>query len=975
MSSHLLKAIDFHTRARRVRRMRAATVIAFALVVHTAAAEALDFPVAYVRCERTTEPFTVDGVQYRYGDVADTLPDVVNFFGDFNAPCDLMLLEPGGKERVLYDCSSRSSDASACAALDPAVSFDGKKIAFSVFEGSLEHPSAIIDKSKVDLPTRYLRSTHAQLHIVDVQTGEDRAIPQPPGVYDSGPAWLSNGRIAFTSTRANQFRTLVSVAGNMSGPHERITQIHTMDPDGRNVTRVSEHSLSGDQHPLQLRDGRVAFSSWQLFGALPFRKDNGTPGGFGTIPNMFHIYTQHPDGAAMSALYGQHIQDKSRKGPSHKAAHFLGQSTDGRVWTTDYYRRNNNGLGLVVGFTPLQGEQEGFGPDEHPDPKDIYRPRDSELLAEWANNGDVIAKAMPGGPMRVPEYADPLQRKGKIGHPSGAPGNRLLLTWGKGIAFNLQGKPAGRRIEALMKDGLDIPANDAGVYITSRIPSRHPSDLVRVVDSRKWHEFMARAVVPYREIFGVDTPAVLSPAYSATRESPALSAGTPFGLLGAASITYRETRSVKGHPFMGKFQWALQGTDTADYSDDELCGIRILVVQPNQNGDEDRMTVPAGERVAVLGEFPVRNYSGGKPVLDARGLPDTSFLVRFPANTPYLMQGIDCEGRTLNTDQTWQDLKPGEKKVCGGCHVHGKPGMDFDKTYAARDDYPVVKLGEGVVPLLDGGAGASVKREQVAGWGRTYEFQRDVFPILQRRCASCHGGSAPAAGLALDRPGTDPGSTYFCLVRDRTQECVPPQRQYRTDNARKPTWLERPQLTRYLRFMNARGSLLYWKAANRRLDGRTDAQYGPQSGPEWNDIDFGPDHPTDITPQELGILSRWIDTGTASGAGVYADTTPPALNVAAITDGKSLKGLRIGTADATSGIDVRSLEVCVLNNQGACAESAGPMAEPAGITTAMLSSPITNPDTEIRCRVKDRAGNQTELRWTVGWLLERSERR
>jgi len=49
-------------------------------------------------------------------------------------------------------------------------------------------------------------------------------------------------------------------------------------------------------------------------------------------------------------------------------------------------------------------------------------------------------------------------------------------------------------------------------------------------------------------------------------------------------------------------------------------------------------------------EIPVRNLaSDGTPLLDPSGVPDTSFLVRFPANIPYLMQGIDCEGHTLNT--------------------------------------------------------------------------------------------------------------------------------------------------------------------------------------------------------------------------------------------------------------------------------------------------------------------------------------
>jgi hypothetical protein len=54
--------------------------------------------------------------------------------------------------------------------------------------------------------------------------------------------------------------------------------------------------------------------------------------------------------------------------------------------------------------------------------------------------------------------------------------------------------------------------------------------------------------------------------------------------------------------------------------------------------------------------------------------------------------------------------------------------------------------------------------------------------------------------------------------------------------------------------MFARESLLYWKAANQRSDGRSDATYS-------NDIDFGKDHPVAISPEQLKILAEWLDAG------------------------------------------------------------------------------------------------------------------
>ena len=60
--------------------------------------------------------------------------------------------------------------------------------------------------------------------------------------------------------------------------------------------------------------------------------------------------------------------------------------------------------------------------------------------------------------------------------------------------------------------------------------------------------------------------------------------------------------------------------------------------------------------------------------------------------------------------------------------------------------------------------------------------------------------------------------------------------------------------------MFARESLLYWKAANQRTDGRSDSTYD-------DDIDFGADHPTGVTEEELAIIAAWLDSGATSVPG------------------------------------------------------------------------------------------------------------
>jgi hypothetical protein len=519
-------------------------------------------------------------------------------------------------------------------------------------------------------------------------------------------------------------------------------------------------------------------------------------------------------------------------------------------------------------------------------------------------------------------------------------------------------------MNALTLLGRDNPGCDAGIYRTSRIPSTSPSDLIPVVNRREYHEILARPVLPYAAIYGVERPAVIPRADRASAGNPDLPPGTPFGVLGASSIILRETQPIVGLSFSGNpLPFALQGTDTVDYRDEELCGVRILATQPSHDGDAERYRTAVGERVVVLGEFPVRKFDGaGRPVLDPTGAPDTSFTVRFPANTPYLMQGVDCLGRTLNTDQTWQHLRPGEVKTCNGCHVHGKPGLPFAGTAAAARGFRPVRLGEGTVPLLLGGTPPAVEVAQRPGYGVQYEYERDIFPILQRRCAACHSGAGAAAGLVLDRAGTGPGSTYDRLVLDAGQKFVPAKRRY-------PYPFSKPQLTKYVRVLAARGSLLYWKAVNQRTDGRTDRTYTAASG-EWEDVDFGPAHPTTMTRDEAGILSRWIDTGAAAGPAFLQDTTPPALNLTAVVEGAAITRLQVGTVDVPSGIDEDSLQVCLAAASGPCTTVLPARAVPHGTATIVLPRPVSDPDLEIRVGVRDRAGNQTEERRTVRWLID-----
>ncbi len=130
-----------------------------------------------------------------------------------------------------------------------------------------------------------------------------------------------------------------------------------------------------------------------------------------------------------------------------------------------------------------------------------------------------------------------------------------------------------------------------------------------------------------------------------------------------------------------------------------------------------------------------------------------------------------------------------------------------------------------------------------------YEYSKNIQPIFAAHCLGCHSGDKAAAGLRLDLPGVKKGSTYDRLVWAYRQKFVANK-----IKTKKGTALQRPNSSKYVNAAFARESLLYWKAANRRTDGRNDDTYP-------DDIDFGVDHPSTIGPEGLTVLGNWIDSG------------------------------------------------------------------------------------------------------------------
>src|SRR6266545_1734946 len=486
-----------------------------------------------------------------------------------------------------------------------------------------------------------------------------------------------------------------------------------------------------------------------------------------------------------------------------------------------------------------------------------FQPHGMEVLTRFTHNHDSAAlRADPSDPKSP--------HTGWVTHPCGAPDNHLLTVW-TGLVH--QGRVLDR----------GYPAIDSGIYlIKDGRPFWEPGEMLLIKNDPNYNEQWPRPLVPYKRIYGVDEPERLPALRNDGKLSKHLPEGTPFGLVGTSSLYKRESYpngavpkgsvTAVGAPYSAfptrehRTNWDGQGSDAGLYTNSDIHAIRILAMEPPSLGVAGKFRNQAGERLRILGEFPVRHFVGVPPLggavgkdrlkpglqrdgqpLDLDGNPDTSFLAKIPADVAWTFQTLDRDGMVLNMAQTWHQLRPGEiRNNCGGCHAHSQQPTPFEKTAAARPDYVPFDLTQ-QTPLLtskkhdQSGQKWDVKDETGVRFEKTVknvEYYRDVKPILDRSCAACHtasGGRKPPGNLVLDDdkivslPNADdvPG-TYYRLTMDYAGRFghKPVTGAWRGLNA-----------SRYIRMFQSRRSLLIWKVFGERTDGWTNDDFPTESEP------------------------------------------------------------------------------------------------------------------------------------------------
>ncbi len=547
------------------------------------------------------------------------------------------------------------------------------------------------------------------------------------------------------------------------------TLIFSTSPN-KNLHLVGHSNLHHIQHPIVLKDGRILFTNWD---------DAGLRAEYATAT----LYTDHPDGGHLETFLEPHHVGKH-------VEHFATEISSGNVVVSNYYPRMASwGFGTLFRMPVMINGPIFTAP--------LNKAMDDEWRYFSRKGMDELTEYSSG--QHSPELT------GRYSTPSASPNDGMLVSYSTGPVVH--NPPCAGCI--------DVPTLDVGIYLIKNsgtvVITDPTTQIIVLKNDPNYNEMWPRAVTSYQSIHGVSTPSLTLPEveYAPTPRNRGLVAGSPVGITGTSSMQNRESAPLGNDRFNNEHGkdggrdtgWLVQGTDAGRVQNDDLWGVRILVMTPDcYHAPWDTSAIEKDEQLLrdnrmkkhvkgyyshtpenwkILGEFPVRNPIGS---VDPDDEEDTSWLAKIPANTPHLIQSIDRFGMTLSTKQTWLHVYPGKTFAsCGGCHAHSIEGVPFTDKRADSDTYQPWNL-VNTTPMVtvDGSDESRVVNRTVAGlWG--VEFRRDILPILQNKCAACHtsANNAPPANNArlamFDSTLSGFESavrSYRAIARDNTQAFI-----------------------------------------------------------------------------------------------------------------------------------------------------------------------------------------------------------
>jgi len=188
--------------------------------------------------------------------------------------------------------------------------------------------------------------------------------------------------------------------------------------------------------------------------------------------------------------------------------------------------------------------------------------------------------------------------------------------------------------------------------------------------------------------------------------------------------------------------------------------LRVVALEYRAAGVGSNGNAGPGGGALVSTPVAVGNGSWDPKIIlgDATVHDDGSALFRVPARTPLYYQLLDEKGRMVQTMRSWTALQPGENVSCVGCHEH-------------RNSTPIAEL-----PITAALRAGEENLKPFYGKPRGFSFLREIQPILDRKCVTCHDGQGDTPYNLTGKEVGDPGAkrkwneAYLALTHARPDD-------------------------------------------------------------------------------------------------------------------------------------------------------------------------------------------------------------
>jgi hypothetical protein len=175
----------------------------------------------------------------------------------------------------------------------------------------------------------------------------------------------------------------------------------------------------------------------------------------------------------------------------------------------------------------------------------------------------------------------------------------------------------------------------------------------------------------------------------------------------------------------------------------EIYGVRVMEGFSSEEGFPEMFGTTMFEGHADLGVARVAN--------------DGSWLAHVPANVPLHLQAVDVYGMSLFNEPVWFSARPGESRVCGGCHEDRaastiiNPGITMAAAIGPTDAMSLVPRANRMNATPSG-------PDKLVG----VAWDTIVQPVFDAHCISCHNGTTGAANpsYTITNPATGVATTF-----------------------------------------------------------------------------------------------------------------------------------------------------------------------------------------------------------------------